>query len=735
MPGAYLTTAPGAGDFTLSKLRCSKVLLPPTIPINLSGKMEADRVILNWELPEFDGFSAIKGYNISRGLVKHTETEFATTKDLNFTDGEIDITQTYYYYVTAFNRIGTSPTSRRIKVEEKVPPTIHEDLTPSEIIPGMQLNFKAWVTDNAVIDDVRLIYWIDDGDVNNISLYNYGKDDNWTYFMELPDREFQLNYYFFAVDSKKNKAVTELNVKDVTGQYLPAFLEDDTPRSVGALKDLNFSVKVQDNWDVDKVCVEYWINEGFHWNRTMDEGELDKFVFRIVATGMPGDTITYRFSAVDIDGNWNETEPIVVQIIDDSLPYLIQDHTSSQCTTGESFTFKLEAADDIEMESVTLEYRFGDGPENSMIMNNPFGMMYTHTIEVPHTLSELHYRIIFTDIHENSGQSMEKNVSVVDNDPPNIISDDSDTSAATGGSFHFKVRVDDNIGIKEVWVKKWFDGGSGTSVQMTQEDDGPFKGDLEIPDEVIGKLNYIIQVKDLYGNQVSGPLVRVAIEDGLAPQIEPIEDMTTYVGWEINIDIHVIDNIRMSHVIWMGLPELCTDLTWTGYFENTGIHTIRIKAVDISGNEAFTEFSITILGEDHDTDGDGIPDLIEMTLGLSHLDPEDASYDLDEDGLNNIYEFGRGTYLERNDSDNDGMDDGWEEMYGLNPLFSSSYNDEDDDGMSDLEEYLAGTDPTVPQIVETKEEKTSFGPVNTVLVILIIAGIIILFFLLVKKKQ
>ena len=67
--------------------------------------------------------------------------------------------------------------------------------------------------------------------------------------------------------------------------------------------------------------------------------------------------------------------------------------------------------------------------------------------------------------------------------------------------------------------------------------------------------------------------------------------------------------------------------------------------------------SISIVLKNADTDGDGIPDDVELSLGLDPANPVDASEDLDRDGLTNLQEYQRGTDLRNPDSDGDGFGD------------------------------------------------------------------------------
>ena len=50
-----------------------------------------------------------------------------------------------------------------------------------------------------------------------------------------------------------------------------------------------------------------------------------------------------------------------------------------------------------------------------------------------------------------------------------------------------------------------------------------------------------------------------------------------------------------------------------------------------------------VVGEDWDTDGDGMPDVWEKKYGLNHVDPHDADSDADSDNFTNLEEFKAGT--------------------------------------------------------------------------------------------
>jgi hypothetical protein len=115
-----------------------------------------------------------------------------------------------------------------------------------------------------------------------------------------------------------------------------------------------------------------------------------------------------------------------------------------------------------------------------------------------------------------------------------------------------------------------------------------------------------------------------------------------------------------------------------------GQHLFEYRSVDGTGNaEAFRSVSLDV---ELDTDGDGVGDATEVSLGTDPNNP-----DTDGDGLTDGDELTRGTNPLTADSDHDGLTDSAELTLGTNPLSA----DTDGDGLSDGAEVARGTNPLI----------------------------------------
>ncbi|MHA1646903.1 MAG: ABC transporter substrate-binding protein [Promethearchaeota archaeon] len=124
-----------------------------------------------------------------------------------------------------------------------------------------------------------------------------------------------------------------------------------------------------------------------------------------------------------------------------------------------------------------------------------------------------------------------------------------------------------------------------------------------------------------------------------------------------------------------------------GFKYSPSIHSYKIKNMPFN---PLNKLYFYMCGWDPDTDEDGIIDSKETHLYFTDSNDNDT----DNDGLSDGEEIN--TYFTNPnelDSDEDGMPDGWEVSHRLNPLSDDASPDIDNDGLTNLEEFIYNTDP------------------------------------------
>jgi len=150
--------------------------------------------------------------------------------------------------------------------------------------------------------------------------------------------------------------------------------------------------------------------------------------------------------------------------------------------------------------------------------------------------------------------------------------------------------------------------------------------------------------------------------------------------------------------MWLGRSNWINDATLDGTFDEFRIYDNALTAQEVAENFTIGPTSI----DNPDTDQDGIPDSFENQRAfLDPENPDDATEDEDNDGLDNKSEFEAGTNLEEPDTDGDGSNDGPEIDNGTDPRAPDSDGDGLLDGVetntgSFVSESDTGTDPLNP---------------------------------------
>lgn len=255
-------------------------------------------------------------------------------------------------------------------------------------------------------------------------------------------------------------------------------------------------------------------------------------------------------------GLTNETEYVSVSInngsvqVDATAPQIV-DNCPSSGTTGDEFTFNASVTDNIDdADELTVKVAWEHGWKiRNQTMTQISGNYFERTGWLAtNSTSDLTYSIYAVDTYGNCYTTSIETVSVSDNDNPNLILDNSDSSGTTGDSYSFDVTVSDNVGIGGVNAS-WSHDSLGGNLALSNDGDGTWSGSITLENS-LDNLVYRIQVNDTSGNYVRGSQKSKSVNDNDDPQISGLSTTPSAqdIGGYVNISGEITDNIAINSI-------------------------------------------------------------------------------------------------------------------------------------------------------------------------------------------
>jgi len=347
-----------------------------------------------------------------------------------------------------------------------------------------------------------------------------------------------------------------------------------------------------------------------------------------------------RYHDANNDGNvWNtpynvdggagsiDQYPLVSPTRDNEPPFLIRDNTSNFGATGDPLNIVVTVDDSYGIvNNVFVNWSHGVLADNQSLLN-VHGQTWSGNITVDHNLNDLIYRIIIFDNSKNCKTYQEQIVNVIDNDPPELINDETSDSPRTGSEFELLANVSDNIAIRSVEVSYYFDGAQENCSVMENLSENDFRHLIHIPLNST-RLQYFYFLNDTSGNTRKTPTFTI---NNVSDIISPLAN----AGDDIEIDQHQqvrfsgfesTDNIGIVDYTWNfsynGTEKIIGSMNHSFYFDNAGEYKIHLNVTDAAGNWAVDSIAVMV--------NDTSPPLLDIAEEISVDQYENVTFNASE---------------------------------------------------------------------------------------------------------
>ena len=341
------------------------------------------------------------------------------------------------------------------------------------------------------------------------------------------------------------------------GDYLPLVRDDKKP----IIRDLTcgypttgdnftFSVEFIERGGRYSVTFEYWFEECEHNTVSFSvERPVYRWNYTIHIPHNATGALHYYFAACDSVGNVNSTPEAVLEVLDDDLPRFGRDLSPDYGTTGDNFSFVVEVTDNVGVSEVWVEYWYEDEEQQRvLVLERSKGEVWRGEVRVEDTLKRLFYMFHARDHSGNEMKTPIKEVTIIDDDMPEILDDMTENVTGTGNRVDFAVKVVDNVGIREVRLLYWQSGKDLKNLTMERISETSWRLTVTSKKDSLLPIRYYYQVEDIAGNLLITRAALIRVYDDDPPEVisEEVSEATT--GDNCSFTVNVVDNIVVRGV-------------------------------------------------------------------------------------------------------------------------------------------------------------------------------------------
>ena len=489
--------------------------------ISASDNSEVDTVYVNWSHGNFKD-------NIS---LTETNNFWLGTISLDNDTGQLN----YTIYVNDTSNNYNISDVQTVNVTDNEAPDF-TDNSPNNGYTGKKFELNISASDNIEVHKV-FVNWGHGSLSGNISLSL--TDAYWLATIILDDNVSDLSYIIYINDTSNNYNISAIQNVNVTDNELPYFTDNSSDNGFTG-NNFIFNISAYDNLEVDTVHVN-WSHGSLSGNNSLSLSGA--FWLATITLDNNLSDLSYVIHINDTSNNYNSSAVQTVSVSDNDAPVIGTDNSANTGTTGDNFEFNVSASDNIELDTIYVNWTHGILSGNKSLALA--GGFWIGTIKLDDDLGELSYIIYFNDTSNNYNYSVAQSVSVSDNDAPALVSENSANTGTTGDDFVFNVSASDNIDVDSIYVNWRHDTLTG-NVSLIRI--GNYWTSSIMLDQSLNDLNYTIYVNDASDNYAISSLRSVDITDNDRPTYIDNTQTTGTTGDIFQFNVSAVDNIDVFSV-------------------------------------------------------------------------------------------------------------------------------------------------------------------------------------------